>query len=321
MRILTLFSRKLSVVLILFLTLFWFSNGYSAGVQYDDIGRAACHNCFESKYVSSIWEALDRTKTIEIDFWDQNFNWGTGRGGKSGDWYVRHDRWQSGNNNNCGGALSACLHMVKRWSDNHRNHDVITIYLDKKQGWSKWKDGRRPFHLDQLINTIFGLKLYRPKHLKGAFGSVRDAAINGNWKTRHQLKGKIIVVMTGGSANKHNQTQQQYLAARGINAAMFVAVDLDDQHDFDGTPEHFSHKSASNVVFYNLKEQNFKQHWIDGIRMRNYVVRMWWPDGDRGRDLCNLLVKGVGHPAFFEKLNFGNRTVVDLSKRNICWLR
>jgi len=286
--------------------------------RYDDIGRMACHNCYEPQFAATIGNALDKVKSIEIDFWDQSFNsWGRPSGSQHGDWYVRHDLRGNANNNNCGGALSSCLRAVKAWSDNNRNADVVTVYLDKKQGWSAWNEGRTSWHLDNLINNIFGNRLYRPKDLKGGFASVRSAARNNAWKTRDQLKGKVMIVLTGGTTTNHNQTQHIYLNNRGIKANMFVAVDLDDFNDINGTPEHFSNATANHLVFYNLKENNFRQNWIDRIRTRNYVTRMWWSGGnDNGRDICSLLNKNIAHPAFYTKWNQNGNLVVDLNDRN-----
>lgn len=288
--------------------------------QYDDLGRSACHNCYEPQFANSIDEVLNKISAIELDFYDEAFNSvGLPNGSMYRDWYVRHYR-RGENDNNCGGTLSGCLSAVKRWSDNNRSADVITIYLDKKQNWSGSDEGRTPRHLDDMLNEIFGNRLYRPEGLKGRFGSAREGAANNRWPTRRDLRGRIIVVLTGGKLLAHNQTQHEYIDQRGYAANMFVAVDLDDANDYTGVPEHFTNTTAGHLVFYNLKQDNFNQVWINGIRSRNYLTRMWWSGGsDNGRELCNLLNDEVTHPAFYTQWQNNGHIVVDLNdQRNIC---
>ncbi len=294
------------------------TGGPISHIKYDDMGRRACHNCYEKKYAATIGEALDRVKSIEIDFYDQtNVYWPPRfQSQMPNDWYVRHYP-TGGNDNNCGGNLSHCLGSVKKWSDQNPGHDVITVYLDKKQGWGWPWDRRSPTDLDTLIDSIFADRIYTPSDLKGSYGSLRAAAIFSNWRTLSQLKGKVMFVLTGGGLGRHNQTQHDYLQEVGMNAKMFVAVDLDEQRDITGTPEGFTDATAGNLVFFNLKQDNFNQSWINSIRARNYVTRMWWSGGeDTGRSLCSFLNQNVAQPAFYKNWKIFGDTVVDLNSRN-----
>jgi len=226
----------------------------------------------------------------------------------SENWYVSHFPWHP-QRNNCSGdkTLQDCLQDVKSWSDANPTAEVLTVYLDKKQNWSSDDEGRTPEDLDALIDSIFPRdRLYIPADLKGGFSTVREAAKNDNWSSVDELRGKIIFVLTGGgrilyALGNHNATQNKYIESRGDSARLFVALDLDDANDYSGTPEGYNAMSAGYVVFYNQKDENFNQTWTNEIRARNYVTRFWWSgESDDGRDFCDLVNKGITHPAFYE---------------------
>jgi len=259
--------------------------------KYNQVYREACHNCYEKNKPSawgniSLQNKLDHISNIEIDFYDSQAIF-TGTGGMFLDWYVRHD--PTGTNDNCCGSgdgkLSTCLTDILIWSNNHPNHDVITVFLDKKQGWSGPVDGRNPEHLDFLIeNTFPAEKLFRPIDLKGSYNSLREAAQNDNWPTMGDLRGKIIFVLTGGQLANHNKTQKQYVEARENLAVAFVAPDTDENGDITGTPNQFDSSTDDFVVFYNIEIGNEAQVSAT-VHDFNYVSRNW--DANSSNEDCN----------------------------------
>ncbi len=279
--------------------------------RYHEVMQPTCHNCYEianaqAMGASTLAQVLDKVKNIEVDFWDTR---DALFGGSAGHWFVRHNPgtlFQSGNDNICSGNgsgtndLAACLGDIKKWSDAHPGHQVVTLFLDKKQAWSGASEGRRPSDLDRLITTTFGSKLYTPKMLQKNYASLRQAAQAGVWPSMAELQGRIIVVLNGGQTFNHNDTQNEYLNERGKEAAIFVGPDADEPSDFFGTPNQFSDKNAEQVVFYNLSASTNggKSYELAKLsRARNAVARLW---GGEEIDKCTMRSSCVNDIALYK---------------------
>jgi hypothetical protein len=245
--------------------------------RYDTIYAKACHNCYERQYAASLEKALDQVAALEIDFYDDKDLLPGGE--MTGNWYVRHGLG-GGNDSNCTapGDLRACLGDIKRWGKEHPGHDVVTVFLDKKQGWG---DTRRPADLDALILSVFDREnVYAPVDLRGAHPTARAAANAGAWRTADRLHDKYVFVLTGGRLINPAGTQQEYVASRGAEAIAFVAPDADESGDILTIPNGFDQTTAAWLVFYNLGKD--QAHLGPMIRGRGYVGRLWGAPEDDG---------------------------------------
>ncbi len=243
--------------------------------SYAHVQRLACHNCYERQYAPSLAAALDHTRNIEIDFYDQDNALAFGAS-RPGAWYVRHGL-TGGNHNNCTvrdgrNDLRACLLDVAAWCEDHPGHEVVTIFLDKKQGWGP---GRMPADLDALLDETLGERLYRPGELRGAHPTLRRAARAGAWPRIDGLRGRVLAVMTGGTliGLGGNRGQCRYVEARGGDARMFVAPDILDRDDIRGVPHEFTEAAAESVVFLNLPAR--KAALAAEAAPFHYVSRVW----------------------------------------------
>ena len=70
------------------------------------------------------------------------------------DWFVKHAPDKRGNINCCGGTFQNCLNRIKDWSENNPNHDVITLFIDKKENMSVLKIKVTEFG-EYFIETYF----------------------------------------------------------------------------------------------------------------------------------------------------------------------
>jgi len=266
--------------------------------KYQEVFQKTCHNCYEIAIASKMGartfkEVLDQVKNVEIDIWDTK---DAVSGGKDGEWYVRHGPgtlFQSGNDNNCTGNgngtnnLGACLTDIKQWSDAHPGHDPVTVFLDKKQGWSKASSQRRPINLDQLVESILGNRLYKPGMLKASFPTLREAARNRAWPAMSTLAGKVIIALTGSSLN-------EYVDDRRDAAALFVAAATDKQSDITGIPAGFNNVTANYVVFNNIEATSSRDALGKDTRANNFVARLW--SGDN-QNPCVILANCINDNA------------------------
>jgi hypothetical protein len=221
----------------------------------------ACHNCYDPQFAINIEDVLPFTTSIEVDIWDSDIYSGaitTLFGGKrmDRDWYVKHTAFQEGNRNCCGGTFKDCLTRINNWSIQNPNHDLITIFIDKKENWSNSNETRKPSDLDQLLLSIFSQdRVFTPSNLLKKNASLKEAALNGNWPSLYELKGKVIFVITDATMLLSRNPLEEYLNLRNESAVCFVAPEISTASQIT-QPLGLSNENSKNVVFYNLKYPN-----------------------------------------------------------------
>lgn len=255
---------------------------YSEDARYDAVFRKASHNSFEKAKAASLAAVLDKVSTIEIDIWDDK-NGGLG-GEMAGNWYVRHGLTGGNENNSTGnGGLDACLTDIKKWSDAHPDHEVITIVIDKKQGWGGGGNQRQPADFDALLTRIIPAdRFFTPGLMLGKFGDLKTAAKAGAWPTMRSLRNKFMVVMTAGLIDNPlgipvttpgNEILHNYVNARGGSAIAFVAPETKEAAHVVGKPDHFNDATARSIVFFNLPDDRTNLGPI--VRANGWISRTW----------------------------------------------
>jgi hypothetical protein len=210
--------RASVIIVLLFLHAFCFApqSGRAADtLLYSNKYSVACHNCYEKKYSSSLEEALEYTSALELDIWDSQYFIGRKKC-LGADWFVKHSLFQKGNKNCANGSLRTCLAEIKEWTGKNPNHDVLTIYIDKKEGWGGRKSERKPEDLDNLISSIFPeSKIYSPKEVLYDNENLRNSVQTCNWPSTEQLKGKVVFVITDAMLfGRKNKLLNDYLNKR-----------------------------------------------------------------------------------------------------------
>jgi hypothetical protein len=240
---------------------------------YNNKYSIACHNCYEKKYSSSLEEALAYTSTLELDIWDSRYFLGKKKYTGT-DWFVKHSLFQKGNKNCVGGSLSACLKEILQWTQKNPEHDVLTIYIDKKEDWGGSRSARKPQDLDNLISSIFPeSSIYSPGDVLQDNENLRKSVQACNWPSTAQLKGKIIFVITDATIfNRKNKILNKYLTNQQKNSICFVAPLVKKKNEVS-KPKGMSAENTKNVIFYNLRYKHAGLSSI--INSSNYINRVY----------------------------------------------
>lgn len=240
---------------------------------YNNKYAVACHNCYEKKYSSSLEEALKYTSALELDIWDSRYFIGKKKCSGT-DWFVKHSLFQKGNKNCAGGSLKVCLTEIEEWIRKNPNHCVLTIYIDKKEGWGSRRSKRKPEDLDNLISSVFPQnRIYSPKEVLQNNDNLRGVIQKCNWPSTEELKGKIIFVITDAAMfGRKNKLLDKYLKNQQKRSLCFVAPLVKKQSEIL-KPQGLSQQNASNVIFYNLRYKNAGLSSF--ISSSNYINRVY----------------------------------------------
>ncbi|MFE3326528.1 phosphatidylinositol-specific phospholipase C domain-containing protein [Streptomyces sp. NPDC059176] len=185
----------------------------TADTPFTSATTVGMHNTYERSAFSYLAQALDTgTSLIEIDAWPNIF---TKR------WHVSHAK-PLANDNNCttasgpgdlytGGTskyLEHCLDNVRVWLEAHPDSGPLVIKLELKLGYAT-AFGMGPAQVDKLIRDHLGSRVFRPADLLakpggGAYASLDEAARAGNWPTRQQLSGRVMLSVIPGTVENRN---------------------------------------------------------------------------------------------------------------------
>jgi hypothetical protein len=210
-------------------------------LPFSDATTSGLHNTYDTAAFPFLAQALDTgTSMIELDVWDDFF---------TQEWKVSHSSPTS-NGNNCvnassasqlytGGAnkdLESCLDDVRVWLGAHPGHAPLMIKLEMKAGFQS-NLGMSPAKLDQSISAHLGALVFKPSDLLakpggGSYSTLDEAATAGNWPTRQQLAGKVILEIIPGTVEEANPADSLwtdaeyagYLKSHVTTAQVFPAV-------------------------------------------------------------------------------------------------
>lgn len=283
-----------------FLLLFLPILSFCQEVKFNNNYSVACHNCYEKKLATNLHDVFNYTKTIEIDIWNENFGLGHIARilGKSmdGNWYVKHKPQQRGNKNTVGGSFRDCLLQIKAWSNENPQHDVVTIFIDKKQAWIKEK-GKAPADLDHLLLSVFSkTDIFTPADLLQDKASLKEAALT-NWPPLDSLKGKFVFVITDGTFLNLRRPLNEYINSQKEAAVCFVSPRINHEKKIRKL-RGFSKANTQNVVFYNLKDEH--GNLAEKINAQECITRVYGPAKRESYDYYEQMVnRKVNFVAFY----------------------
>lgn len=276
----------------------WFSlaSAYVArdgtrGLRYDDVRAKSAHNAYERDEGIIDQLLYHRIRSIELDIHHSK----SGHPRLSGNWYVFHDSRIPGGRSTTCNRFSDCLVQLRSFQRLVPNHEVITLFVDLKDGF---RTGQTAVQFDQLIRQTFERSgLFTPAALATDCASARTLqdTVTGDcrWPRLGDVRGKIMVVLTGpaskldgyldgtdrdrvafvargieraGEMSRHPQTiffnlhaDDRFIAAQIKDAGFVSRVYFLDQHTFDGALGLGIHHLGVNQV-NSLRHANVRTH-------------------------------------------------------------
>ena len=229
-------------------------------LRYNMVRQKSSHNSYRRDEAHFDQLVYHRIRSLEFDLHVRK----TGAR-VPGDWFVYHDFLER--DTTCH-MLSDCLAEMAAFDNGQPGHEVVTLWIDLKDAF---EDEHRPADLDALLATALPPgSVFRPADLMQACPQAQSfkEAVTGAcaWPTLEALRGRFIVVLTGGDVSDPQSRLAEYLDQGGDPGARmaFVAPDLTDAARLSGDP---------NVIFLNMELTH-----VDLAREvtdAGYVGRVW----------------------------------------------
>lgn len=255
------------------------------GSRVNEVRLAKAHNSYLKRDGDEGWknisDALSHTNVVEIDVWPPQFrdDFPVGHDGRRLNNCRKRERWMSRRN----AWLSDCLAEIREWSDDHPNHPLIIVNVDAKTGfWGKYD------LFDEIVEDELGVeKLFRPLDLRGTHPDLRCAVEAEGWPKLAELRGRIMVVMTGGTptkgrrlGNDRNEFLKRYVKRQYVEdefaASAFVCPDVTEWDDLE--PDGHWRRLDSvkrNIVCGNVQRAVVDRLHTESASFRQTLVLAW----------------------------------------------
>jgi len=241
------------------------------GLPYDRWHQKSVHNAYD--HMDSIGDQLrvHGFRSVEIDIHEGKL----GAASIEADWWVYHVAIPGFDDSSCA-TLSACLEQIDAYHREVPEHDVLTVFIDVKDELEA--AGHRPRELDARVRASLAAgALFEPRDMLRRCpkaSSLRDAVAGScSWPTLGELRGRVLVVLTGGDVCSRDARLSTYLGEHPDERAAFVAPRISETCDVA------SQARSGEVVFFNLDGDSFHQARTIG---RAHLVSRGFGGGWRG---------------------------------------
>lgn len=236
----------------------------AANVPYDQAIQKSAHNAFERDEPLLDQLMYDRVRSLELDIHATK----TGYSAPAGDWFVYHEDFPALRYTSCE-MLSDCLALVNAFHRAVPQHEVITLWLDLKNGFGGDHDVA---DLDAAIVAMLGREnLVTPADLRArcpSAGTLRDSVTGAcHFPTLADLRGKFIVALTGGALCNSWDSVTEYAARTTSSGAAFIAPRVDAFCPIE------SYDAHPDVIFFNMVYEEHDRA-LD-VRSRGLVARVY----------------------------------------------
>ncbi|MCY1056685.1 Ca2+-dependent phosphoinositide-specific phospholipase C [Nannocystis sp. SCPEA4] len=238
----------------------------SSGPRYHEVRQKSSHNSFQ-RHESLIDQLVyHRIRSLELDVH-------VGKSFESsiaGDWFVYHTDIIDADSQCL--TLSQCLGLVAAFSRVVPEHEVVTLWIDLKDGFNNYV-AHQPEDLDALLTAVFGEALVRPAELLAACpgATTLQEAVTGEctWPRLEAWRGRVIVMLTGGDLGDPSGALASYVGGDAGARAAFVAPGLSDAAALADHPE---------AIVHNLEIGDVTV--AQAVRAAGLVSRVWVADDE-----------------------------------------
>lgn len=257
---------------------------------YDRAVQKSTHNAYERYEPIFDQLAWHRVRSVELDIHVAK----AGANAAAGEFFVYHDDKPFFRDTSCT-MFSDCLGQIAAFHRAVPRHEVLTLWVDLKDDFAT---GHAPADVDAAVVKALGRDaVVAPEDLvarcPGA-ATVRSA-VTGScaFPTLSELRGKVIVAVTGGTQCDAASHVSRYAGADATARLAFVAPNIDTTCDataYDALPS---------VVFLNMSFDERAR--AKDVRARGLVGRIYkggLPGGlDTGPDFADARAAGAQHLA------------------------
>lgn len=193
-------------------------------IPYSEAVQKSSHNSYEREEPILDQLLYHRIRSIELDVHVSR----SGSSELAGDWFVYHEDMPFFRDTSCATA-STCLAQVTAFHRAVPHHEVTTVFVDLKDDFSP---GHMPADLDAVLVRSLGRQaIFTPadamKRCPTAT-SLRDAlAGTCSFPTLGELRGRIMLAVTGGSACDASSHVRSYGGDAPLERIAFLAPNVD----------------------------------------------------------------------------------------------
>ncbi len=156
-----------------------------------------------------------------------------------------------------------CLHVIKTWSDSHKNHLPVFITINAKDKALDLPGTISPLPfdsaaletIDKEIRSVFGAEdLITPDLVKGNFRTLEEAVLKNGWPKINEVKGTVLFVLDETGAKL-----DEYLNADKSLDGKVMFVNLKEGNS----------SAAVRIINDPVKDQKYIQKLVK----KGYIVR------------------------------------------------
>jgi hypothetical protein len=216
----------------------------ASAVSLNAVTSKSVHNAYERDEPLFDQLAFHRVRSVEIDV----HNTKSGSATLLFDWFVFHIDLPLRRDTSCQ-RFSDCLDQLAAFHLAMPKHEVITLLVDLKDDLTGDHDAAA---LDAMLTARLGSMLYKPADMSArCMGKpdLRSSVATGTgcgWPSLDELRGRVMVILTGGNACNGTGKLAGYAGKTGLSRVSFIAPSIDDSCAFS------AYSGQNNTLFYNM---------------------------------------------------------------------
>lgn len=183
--------------------------------------------------------------------------------------------------------LTECVAELRRWSDAHRGHHPIAVFIEAKDDIDFAEDEKIAPHMDALdaeLRAAWPDRRIEPDDLRGTHATLREAVIKDGWPTLGDARGTVIFVLLDRQREPGKPLHDYTHGLTSLNGRAMFATGLE------------SDPFAAVLALDNPVEMKAQ---IEAAARANFLVRTYptdrQPDGSFTTTEKDAALSGMSH--------------------------